>query len=107
NVRQWIEIVMTADEKMEWPIWKCTALTVMLCGAPVFASPLGFSIISVLIWMLLIIIYAGILKVFGSSFVIEGAIIVLVIATLVFAGAKYFTNNLQEQPAQQEMTSNA
>lgn len=68
----------------EWATWKCVALTGALCSIPLFFPFLKYPIAVSVVWVTLILIYLGLVKFFGSGFVVAGAIIVLLLSIFMF-----------------------
>ncbi len=69
------------DRAAEWPVWKCTALTAILCGIPIlFAAKIG--ILALAVWFSIIFLYCGLVWFFGKGFVVHGAVAVIIISIL-------------------------
>ncbi len=73
------------SDDSEWPTWKCAALTGALCAILLLLPFLKYPIAVFAVWVTLILIYLGLVKFFGSGFVIHGAIIVLILSILFLA----------------------
>jgi hypothetical protein len=68
-------------ESVEWPLWKCAALTSFLCGIPLLLFA-GITVLSVVVWGALVLVYVCLVRLFGSGFVVQGAIVVIILAIL-------------------------
>ncbi len=60
-------------DSKEWPTWKCAAMTGALCGVPLLLPLLAFPLPTLAAWATLILLYLGMIKVWGAGFVIHGA----------------------------------
>ena len=91
------------SDSTEWPTWKCAALTGALCGVLLLLPFLKYPIAVLAVWVTLLLIYLGLVKFFGSGFVIEGAIIVLVLSILFLALSPRFIGryDVQEVPSEE------
>ncbi len=93
----------------EWPVWKCTALTAFLCGIPMlFIARAGVLVLAV--WFSLIILYFGLLWLFGKGFVVHGAIVVIILsilAAIVLPKMSLAEHQPQEKSEQIEKIENA
>ena len=88
------------DEPREWPTWKCTALTGALCAIPLLPAFVIFPVVAVISWAILLLIYVALVRLFGAGFVVEGAVIVLILAVLFFVFAPRFLD--RSAPAEEE-----
>ena len=68
-------------ESGEWPLWKCAALTSVLCGIPLLFFA-GVTVVSVIIWGACILVFLGIIRLYGSGHVVIGALFVIILATI-------------------------
>ena len=67
-----------------WPTWKCAALTGTLCAIPLLLPALVHPVAVIAVWLTLVALYLGLVKMFGPGFVVQGAVIVLLLSILVF-----------------------
>lgn len=74
----------------EWPTWKCAALTGALCALPLVLPFLVYPMAVFAVWVTLILIYMGLVKLFGPGFVVQGAIFVLILSILFFLLSQRF-----------------
>ena len=93
----------------EWSVWKCTAFTAFLCGIPMlFIARVGVLVLAV--WFSLIILYCGLLWMFGKGFVVHGAIVVIILsilAAIVLPKMSLAERQPQEKSEQIEKIENA
>jgi hypothetical protein len=68
------------SDTAEWPTWKCAALTGALCALPLVLPFLVYPMAVSAVWVTLILIYVGLVKLFGPGFVVQGAILVLILS---------------------------
>ncbi len=87
------------SDNSEWPTWKCAVLTGVLCAIPLLLPFLKHPITVFAVWVILLLVYLGLVKMFGSVFVVEGAIIVLLLAIFFFLLSPRFFNWFYEQEA--------
>jgi len=70
------------ENRSEWPVWKCTAFTALLCVIPLlFVARVG--VLAFIVWLTLITLYCVLLWFFGKGFVVHAAIIVIIISIIV------------------------
>ncbi len=69
------------SESVEWPLWKCATLTAFVCGIPLL-SLAGVTVVSVILWGALVLAYLCLAHIFGSGFVVHGAILVVILAII-------------------------
>ncbi len=72
------------SDNFEWFTWKCVVLTGALCAIPLLLPFLKYPIAVSAVWVSLLLIYLGLVKLLGSGFVVAGAIIVLVLSIFLF-----------------------
>ena len=89
------------SETPGWPIWKCAALTAILCAIPLVPAFIVFPVVAVIVWAILIAIYVALVKLFGEGFIVAGAIIVLILAVFFFLLAPRFL----QRPGPEERTA--
>lgn len=67
----------------EWPLWKCATLTAALCGVSLVPMIITFPAAGLLTLIVLTGLYLGFVRLFGDGHVVEGAILVLILAVVV------------------------
>ncbi len=73
------------SDNNEWPVWKCAALTAVLCLIPLlllFEQPA----VAGITWLVVIGLYLVLVRFFGKGFVVEGAVIVIILSMLLGIG---------------------
>jgi hypothetical protein len=78
------------SDKSEWSTWKCAVLTGALCAIPLLLPFLKHPVAVFAVWVILLLAYLGLVKMFGSGFVVAGAIIVVLFAILFFLLSPWF-----------------
>ena len=86
-----------ALDNSEWPTWKCAVLTGALCAIPLALPFLLHPVTVFLVWVILLLVYLGLVKMFGSGFVVAGAIIALLLSTFFFLLGPRLFNWYDEQ----------
>ena len=67
----------------EWPLWKCATLTAALCGVLLLPMIITFPAAGLLTLIVLTGIYLGFVGLLGFGHVVEGAILVIILAVIV------------------------
>jgi len=70
------------NDSREWGKGRCMVLTGAMCAVALGPLLLSQTVVGLVALAILILIYYGLLRIFGDGFVIEGAIIVLIMAVL-------------------------
>ncbi len=65
----------------EWPLWKCATLTAILCGIPLLFFA-GMTLGSGIVWVACILVFLGIVRLYGSGHVIVGGLLAIIIAVI-------------------------
>jgi len=85
------------SDNSEWPTWKCAVLTGALCALPLLLPFLKYPVAVFAIWAILLLVYLGLVKMFGPGFVVQGAIIVLLLSIFFFLVSPRLFNWYYEQ----------
>ncbi len=71
----------------EWPMWKCALFTGSICAIPLSLPILVYPVAGLSILAGLILLFVGLLKFFGTGFVVEGGCLVIILAVLLFTAS--------------------
>ncbi len=71
----------------EWPTWKCALFTGSICAIPLSLPIVVYPVAGLSILAGLLLLFVGLLKFFGTGFVVEGGCLVIILAVLLFTSS--------------------
>ena len=79
----------------EWPLWKCATLTTALCGVPLLPMIIILPAAGLVTLIALMGLYLGFVGLFGPGHVVEGAILVIILAVKLVIQKSINSQNFQ------------